>query len=133
MKPWVPQRVRTGLMVNTSYQLFQDCYGPIGRYSKGRLSTDGHPSFTSDGRFMLTDTYADRDGNRHLLLYDTRSEKLYELGRFYSPFNNCGYRCDLHPRFSRDEQSVIIDTAHSGKHQVLMLEIKWNLLGCTPA
>lgn len=87
---------------------------------------DGHPSFTKDGRYMLTDSYADKEGYRNLLLFDCENKKHLVLGRFYSPFNCCGYRADLHPRFSRDEKSVIIDSAHVGQHQIHMFTLNWD-------
>jgi hypothetical protein len=96
--------------------------------STGRLHEDGHPSWTRDGRFMLTDTYADEAGFRHLLLYDAEADRLHAAGRFVSPFNSCAYRCDLHPRFSRDERRIILDTAHTGRHQVMVLEVDWGQL-----
>ena len=87
---------------------------------------DGHPSFTKDGHYMLTDSYADKEDYRNLLLYDCNNRKHIVFGRFHSPFNCCGYRADLHPRFSRDEKSVIIDSAHSGRHQIYVYDLLWD-------
>jgi hypothetical protein len=126
--PFVTKRMHHKLASNTCYQLYKDKVGRIGVYSKGELINDGHPSFTSDGRFMLTDTYEDAECYRHLLLYDINNDKVIKLGEFYSPFNSCNYRSDLHPRFSPDESHVIIDSAHSGKHQIAVLKVKWELL-----
>jgi hypothetical protein len=92
------------------------------------LKLDGHPSFTKDGRYMLTDTYEDAESNRHLLLYNLKTKRKFELGRFYSPFNSCDYRSDLHPRFDFQQNSIIIDTAHSGYHRIMVLDIDWSLI-----
>ena len=86
---------------------------------------DGHPSFSKDQRFMLTDTYKDIKGYRQLLLYDLLCNNVIQLGLFYSTYNSCGWRADLHPRFSPDEQFVIIDSTHNGYHQMLVLKIDW--------
>ena len=110
------------------YALVRDRHGVEKWLSTGWLRRDGHPSWTKDGRFMLTDTYADETGYRHLLLYDTESARLHSVGRFFSPFNACSYRCDLHPRFSRDERRIIIDTAHTGRHQMMVLDVDWKRL-----
>lgn len=75
---------------------------------------------------MLTDSYADKEDYRNLLLYDCNNRKHIVFGRFHSPFNCCGYRADLHPRFSRDEKSVIIDSAHSGRHQIYVYDLLWD-------
>lgn len=128
IKPFVSERVRCSVAANTCYLRYRDRYGVTKKYSAGMLLMDGHPSFTHDGRFMLTDTYADEAGYRHLLLYDTTQDQVFELGCFYSPFNCCGYRSDLHPRFSREQTSVIIDTAHSGRHQMMVLDLDWEAL-----
>lgn len=109
-----------------NYFLFRDGSEEYMVVGDGLLNEDGHPSYTKDGRFILTDTYADSNGYRHLLLYDTTAHRLIRLGRFYSPYNNVGYRCDLHPRFSRSEKYIIIDSAHSGKRQIMVLEVDWN-------
>jgi hypothetical protein len=126
ISPFVTKRTHNIIATSSHYQRYLDKYGMIGKYSKGMLVNDGHPSFTSDGLFMLTDTYEDDQNYRHLLLFDTKRELLFELGRFYSPFNSCGYRSDLHPRFNCDYSHIIIDSAHSGKHQIMILKIDWD-------
>lgn len=126
VSPFIHQRTHHNIAENRKYQLYRDKQGMIGYYSKGMLINDGHPSFTSDGRFMLTDTYQDCDSYRHLLLYDTESKIVFHLGKFYSPFNNCCYRADLHPRFSPDQKFIVIDSAHTGKHQIVVLKIDWS-------
>lgn len=91
---------------------------------KGVLTEDGHNTWTRDERYMLTDTYADNEGFRHLLLYDNENNEVTEIGKFYSPYNECGYRCDLHPRFDHSENLVIIDSAHNeGKRQMYVYDI----------
>lgn len=122
----LPKRVIHSIAVNSYYQIYKDKHGLTGGFSKGMLINDGHPSFTPDGLFMLTDTYQDDNNYRHLLLYDIANNIVHRLGKFYSPFNNCGYRSDLHPRFSPDYSKIIIDSAHSGKHQILVLELDWS-------
>lgn len=123
---FVSQQIHNKVADNSCYQLYKDREGRTGSYNKGLLINDGHPSFTHDERFMLTDTYGDTEDYRHLLLYDIPNDKLYELGKFYSPINNKGYRSDLHPRFAYNESSVVIDSAHSGKHQNYVFEIDWS-------
>lgn len=110
------------IAASSCYQLYKDRHGKIGQYDVGLLVHDGHPSFTKDGRYMLTDTYADEEGYRHLMIFNVEKNKLTEIGKFFSPFNACSYRADLHPRFSADESKVIIDSAHSGRHQMVVIE-----------
>ena len=124
--PSISKRVHHTIATNSCYKVYKDKQGQIGEFSHGYLINDGHPSFTKDGKYMLTDTYADKKNYRRLLLFDVVKKKTYELGKFFSPYNNCSYRCDLHPRFSRDEKYIIIDSAHSGKHQMTVFELLWN-------
>jgi hypothetical protein len=126
MKQIIPRDFLDRRREESGYALVSDRYKIERIISKGWLRRDGHPSCTRDGRYMLTDTYADETGYRHLLLYDFIRDQVHTVGRFFSPFNGGSYRCDLHPRFSRDERRIIIDTAHTGRHQMLVLEVAWD-------
>ena len=58
-------------------------------------------------------------------MYDVMSKKTIQLGQFFSTFNSCGWRADLHPRFSHDEKYIIIDSSTHGHHQMYVLKINW--------
>ena len=89
---------------------------------ENKLVQDGHNSWTRDKRWMLADTYQDKQNYRYLLLYDNAQNELHTLGRFYSPYNDSVYRYDLHPRFDLSEQYIIVDSAHAGpKRQTYIL------------
>lgn len=129
LKPFIPRKIAfIALHKKDFYAITEDKKGIIGRLDIGMLGKDGHPSFTKDGQFMLTDTYTDELGFRHLILYHLKTSKIHELGKFYSTYNACGWRADLHPRFSPDEQSIIIDSTHNGYHQLVVLKLDWNML-----
>jgi WD40 repeat protein len=85
---------------------------------------DGHPSFSPDGRWVVTDTYPDRGRNRHLLLFDRDRETLVPVGQFFAPLAFSGpERCDLHPRWSPDGRSLSIDSAHEGRRKSYILNL----------
>ena len=89
----------------------------------GVLTVDGHPSYSPDGRFLLTDTYPDRYGERHLLLY-ALGGNLLELGRFFSPIRLRGeIRCDLHPRWDRTGKLICFDSAHEGRRALYVADV----------
>ncbi len=123
----IPKNFKTRMLNKTGYQLYEaDASGLFTlkkTYSIGALSIDGHPSFTPDGRYMITDTYADDKKYRRLLVLDMQSEQLTELGKFYSPFWGTPASCDLHPKLSRDGGYVVIDTAYSGGHRMMVLKL----------
>jgi hypothetical protein len=85
---------------------------------------DGHPSFSPDRRWIITDSYPDRRRQRHLLLFDRQNEKLTLLGRFLAPWAFDGEeRTDLHPRWSPDGQKISIDSSHQGIRHNYILDI----------
>jgi len=96
---------------------------PVGEGILDRLG-DGHPSFSPDGRRLLTDSYPDRARQRHLLLYNLDSNRLVELGRFLAPWSFDGpRRSDLHPRWSPNGRDISIDSAHQGKRMSYILQL----------
>jgi hypothetical protein len=127
LKPYLSKKIVSYATSTAGYFLIDENGEKKRLISTGILYKDGHPSWTLNGRYMLTDTYADENSYRHLLLYDIDKDTVHHLGSFFSPINNYGYRCDLHPRFSFDNQFIIIDTAHNMNRQVLVLKIDWNL------
>lgn len=91
------------------------------------LTRDGHPSYSPDGSLILTDTYADKYGDQHLLLVNARQDVL-ELGRYPTPImirlrHNGEARCDLHPRWDRHGKLVCFDSAHSGERAMYIYDI----------
>ena len=129
LKPLLSPRIVKLAEASSRYETFSVGSGFIGSIEpKGYLGMDGHPSFTRCGRYMLSDTYADESLYRHLYIYDLKERRVYHLGKFKSISNNCDWRVDLHPRFSRDESCVIIDSNHNGNVQVMVLKINWELI-----
>lgn len=85
---------------------------------------DGHPSFSPDRRWIVTDTYPDRAQHRHLLLWDCAGQRLVEIGSFFAPWRFRGdARCDLHPRWNRDGSAISIDSAHEGIRRSYVVDV----------
>ncbi|OKZ10657.1 MAG: hypothetical protein BHV75_09445 [Bacteroides oleiciplenus] len=83
---------------------------------------DGHPS--SNGRFILSDSYPDKALHQHLLLYDMKSGEAKELGSFFHGLSyNEETRCDLHPRLSPDAKRVFFDSVCNGKRQLYYIDL----------
>ena len=88
------------------------------------LTRNGHCNFTQDGTWMLTDEYPDENSRQALLLWHMVEERLVVLGRFHSPLPFRGeIRCDMHPRWSRDERTVSFDSIHEGSRQVYVMDV----------
>lgn len=86
---------------------------------------DGHCSYSLDKKWMLTDTYPDKEANeRGLYLLNNESRELFELGEFYAnPNLPTPVRCDLHPRWSRDCRTVCIDSIHEGFRAIYTVDV----------
>lgn len=96
---------------------------------------DGHPSFSPNEKYVITDTYPDSKGYRKLILYDWENDKNKILGEFYSipdkkylnkptkDFGNSPFRVDLHPRWDRKGERVCFDSIHEGKRGVYVVKI----------
>ena len=106
------------------YYLFTDRTDKAETIGEGVLSTDGHCSFSPDRKWLLTDTYPDKERKRTLILYRMADGRRVDIGRFFAPPQIDGpMRCDLHPRWSRDGRRVSLDSAHEGSRQVYVLDV----------
>lgn len=98
----------------------------------GRLTSDGHPSYSPDGSMMLTDTYPDEHGDQHLILV-VNENAIKELGRYHSPIMaRLRYRgearCDLHPRWDRQGAHICFDSAHEGGRSMYVMRLPTEFL-----
>jgi Tol biopolymer transport system component len=108
------------------YYLLRDLSDEFESFEFGVLNVhgDGHPSFSPDKRWIITDTYPDFNLMQNLILFDTVKREKFILGRFFSPLNFNGInRCDLHPRWSPDGKYIAIDSAHSGNRSLFIIDI----------
>ena len=129
----LPSSLRKALKGGKSYYSYYHCDNQ-GEYSKklviggGVLNIDGHPSFTDDGRYMITDTYPDAHGYQHLMVYDLETRRMLELGRFNAYYHKTPASCDLHPKLCRDNNFIAVDTAFNSYHHTLLFRINWHLI-----
>jgi hypothetical protein len=92
---------------------------------KGVLAGDGHCTYLPGNEWILNDTYPDAKRTQHPHLYHVATRRRIALGHFPSPPEYKGeWRCDTHPRFSRDGKLVVIDapTADAGR-QLHLIDI----------
>lgn len=88
------------------------------------LNTDGHCSYSPDGKIIITDTYPNRKRIASVYLCTEADNKSRRIARVYAPFrydNDC--RCDLHPRWNRKGDKVCIDSVHEGKRGLYVINI----------
>lgn len=85
----------------------------------------GHFSFTEDERYMISDTYHDKNMLSTMFKYDisTKKVKLFHKFKTEKFLLNKSFRCDLHPRIVYDNK-VIIDSTHEGFRGIYILNTK---------
>lgn len=90
---------------------------------EGKMLVNGHCSYLPDTDWLLNDTYPMGKGRvQSLYLYHVPTDRKLPIGDFPSPEPYQGeWRCDLHPRFSPDGKSVVIDSAHEGAGRQMYL------------
>lgn len=89
------------------------------------FASDGHCSYSPDRRWMLYDSYPDRNGMKHLYVYDLVGRRGLTLGSYYTPPEITGdIRCDLHPRWNRAGTAISFDSAHEGRRHVYWMDLR---------
>ena len=89
------------------------------------LNEDGHPQISPNKRFLITDTYADKNGYLKLFLLDLKTDQVYKIGQFkiadYLVKNKLKY--DLHPRWDNSGKLINFDSSHLGSRQNFVIDI----------
>jgi hypothetical protein len=107
------------------FHYYQDQTQNVTVIGEGVLKRDGHCTYSPDGQWILTDTYPDRNRMQQLMLYRPKDGKLIPLGQFKLDKTKKGeLRCDLHPRWNRAGTQICIDSMHTGKRQMYILDIE---------
>lgn len=106
-----------------AFYFFELKDGSMRALDREAMWCDGHCSFSPDGRWILNDTYPDKEHHRTLYLYRFPDGPRVDLGRFLSPPMAWQIRCDLHPRWSRDGRSVCLDSIHEGVRKVYIMDV----------
>ena len=100
----------------SGFYLFTDGADEVRQVGAGAMTVNGHCSYLPCGEWILNDTYP-RGAQRHQspYLFHVATGRKAPLGDFPSPPAYRGeWRCDTHPRFSRDGTKVVIDSPHGG-------------------
>ncbi len=106
------------------FYLYEDRTTNVEVVAPDVMTVNGHCTYLPGNRWILNDTYPDRQRNQNPYLYDTKTGRRIALGQFHLPPGYKGeWRCDLHPRFSPDGTKVTIDSAHAGGRQMYMIDI----------
>lgn len=87
------------------------------------LLKDGHPSYSLDGKMVVTDTYPDK--TRMSTVYLLKEDKCKKVARVFAPFKyDNDVRCDLHPRWNRNGDMICIDSAFEGRRGLYVINLR---------
>ena len=120
-KPLIPEKIKNKIVCESKLILFQDITLRYKVLGDSDLRGNGHTTVVEANILLLNDSYQDVNSYRHLFFYDLDKNKKIAVGKFYSQYNDCAYRCDLHPRQGIDNDLIIIDSAHAEKRKVLVI------------
>jgi len=78
-----------------AFYLYEDDTRKVEVVGKGIMTQNGHCSYLPGNKWILNDTYPDRERKQHVYLYNVQTRKKVPLGGFYSPPQYKGeWRCD---------------------------------------
>ena len=89
-----------------------------------KYSNDGHPSYSPNGEFVVTDSYPSRNRIQDIKILKESEEEGRVIAKVFAPFKyDNDTRCDLHPRWSRDSKSICFDGCFLGHRELYRLEL----------
>ncbi len=108
-----------------AFYLYEDGTDKVEVVGKDVMTQNGHCTYLPGNKWILNDSYPHKERKQNVYLYNAATGKKVPLGYFYSPPQYKGeWRCDTHPRFSPDGQSVVIDSPHGGNgRQMYLIDI----------
>jgi hypothetical protein len=109
-----------------SFYIYRDQTDEVSVIAPEKMPLNGHNTYLADTDWILNDCYP-QGGKRtqDLYLYHVPTDRRIDIGSFYSPAEYVGeWRCDLHPRSSRDGRLVTIDSTHTGAgRQIFLIDV----------
>lgn len=107
--------------ITSEYVVFDCRDGSVQPLSAATPGVDGHPSQHGETGAWVTDTYPDLYSEQTLFVMNNDARERRELGRLLADKRyQDEWRCDLHPRWARDGETIVIDSTHEG-HRALYL------------
>ena len=109
------------------FYLFKDKTREVAVVGKDKMDRNGHNTYLPgrDNAWVLNDGYPDKQRMQTPYLYHIPTDRRVDLGHFYSPaFYTGEWRCDTHPRSSRDGRLVCIDSPHQGGRQMYLIDVR---------
>lgn len=88
------------------------------------LTGDGHPSYSHDGKMIVTDSYPDRARIQYIRIMKDENSNPVTVAKVFSPFKyDNDTRCDLHPRWNRAGNKICFDSVFEGHRGLYYVEL----------
>lgn len=90
------------------------------------LKDDGHPSYSFDSQFVVTDTYPNKSRIQSLKIMSAENcnSQVYVIARFFSPLKYWEeVRCDLHPRWNHAGNIICVDSVFEGRRRLYGVDL----------
>jgi len=111
--------------IGSSYVVFDCRDGSLSPLAPAMPGVDGHPSLHRESGRWVTDTYPDLYSEQALFVLDDPGADRRALGKLLARREyQDEWRCDLHPRWSRDGTMIVIDSTHDGYRALYLVEAK---------
>lgn len=108
------------------FYLFKDKTREVEPVGPDVMTVNGHNTYLPGTRdqWILNDTYPDRGNYQNVYLFHVATGRRVPLASLRSePPYRGEWRCDTHPRSSRDGRLVCVDSPHAGGRQMYLLEL----------
>lgn len=108
------------------FYLYKDKTREVEVVSKDKMPVNGHNTYLpgTNNEWVLNDCYPNKQRMQIPYLYHIPTDRRVDLGQFYSPaFYTGEWRCDTHPRSSRDGKLVCIDSPHNHGRQMYVIDV----------
>lgn len=103
--------------IGTGYYLMKDKTQEFERCWPA-LTEDGHPSYSPNGQYVVTDTYPDRTRISKIKVMNANNlnnDSVKIVAKVFSPFKyDNDTRCDLHPRWNHEGNKICFDGVFEG-------------------
>lgn len=92
-----------------------------------QFTNDGHPSYSLDRKYVVTDSYPNRAriAAINLMSGDENKKENTTIARVFSPFKyDNDTRCDLHPRWNHKSDKICFDSVFEGHRGLYEIKIR---------